>query len=49
MADQQGPERLDKPLQIERIYDADREAMKAALRKFLGLPAPLSEAPEDRK
>ena len=33
-----GGRRLDNPLAIERIYDADREAMKAALRVVLGLP-----------
>ena len=40
---------LDTNLRIEAIYDADREAMKAALRKLLGLPTLLSEAPEDGK
>lgn len=29
---------LDKTLAIERTYDADREAMLAALRVILGLP-----------
>ena len=41
---------LDNHLQIQRIYDdANREAMKAALRTLLGLPTLLSAAPEDGK
>ena len=33
-----GRKPLDNHLHIERIYDADREAMLAALRVVLGLP-----------
>ena len=33
---------LDNGLQIQRIYDADREAMRAALRVALGLPKRLA-------
>jgi hypothetical protein len=49
-----GARELDKSLEIERMYDADREAMKAALRVVLGLPKVLrsrvrAEAPEDER
>jgi hypothetical protein len=35
---------LDKSFAIERICDADREAMLAALRVVLGLPRRIKEA-----
>jgi hypothetical protein len=49
-----GARELDKSLEIERMYDADREAMKAALRVVLGLPKVLrshvrTEAREDER
>lgn len=37
-----GRPRLAKPLDIEHVYDPDREAMAAALRVALGLPRVLS-------
>lgn len=35
--------RLARPLDIERLYDPDREAMLAALRVVLGLPRQLPD------
>jgi hypothetical protein len=36
-----GSRRLARSLDIERLYDPDREAMAAALRVVLGLPKQL--------
>ena len=42
----QDSRRLDNPLRIRAIYDADREAMLAALRVVLGLPKRLARGEE---
>ena len=44
-----GDDGLDTKLRIERIYDADREAILAALRIVLGLPTRLLGTEMDRR
>jgi len=47
LARRQRPGRLAKPVELERTWASDREAMLAALRVALGLPRALPSTDEE--